>query len=400
MELEKSLVLCCSQTELQNEDRSKIGEILGETLDWRLVKRVAGRNGLLPLVAHTLTQDFSSALPAEEADFLSRYLTVHTAANLRLTYRMIEVVEAFESEGIDVLPFKGPSLAVQLYGNLAFRDFIDLDMLVKPKDFERSVEILLAMGYTLIADQVEGKNGHLKVRGRKDVSLVSPEGDYRVELHWKLSGSHFALPYEIEELWQRMGKIEIGGRAIRALGWNDLMVYLCLHGSRHQWEKFAWVTDVNELIRHFDKVGIDWESVRKQAVEARCERILDLGFFLADYFYGTALNSNDSLDARTREVFTRIATEVETTDFGENFESTELADWYVYHLSLKENVSDRLKLHLHYLARYVRLITRPGDLDKATFRLPSFLYPLYYLLRPVRLLLSYSRRKGGEYQGR
>ncbi|MCO6509275.1 MAG: nucleotidyltransferase family protein [Aridibacter famidurans] len=398
MELEKSLILSCSQTELQQKDRRRIDSILEQPLDWTLVKRVAGRNGLLPLVAHTLSQSYFGALPTEEAEFLNGYLTVHTASNLRLTCRMIEVVDAFENEGIDVLPFKGPSLAVQLYGNLAFRDFIDLDMLVKPRDFEQSVKILLSMGYTLLADQVEGK-GHLKVRGRKDVSLVSPEGDYRVELHWKLSGSHFALPYEIDELWHRMGKVEIGGKSINALGRNDLMVYLCLHGSRHQWEKFAWVTDVNEFIRHFDRAGSDWELVRKHAVEARCERILDLGLFLTGYFYGTKPGSRPALDTKTRKVFERIALEIEKTDFGENFQSTDLADWYLYHLSLKENAADRLRLHFHYWLRYVRLIMRPGDLDKATFRLPSFLYPLYYLLRPVRLLLSYSRKKGGEFQG-
>lgn len=399
MELEKSLILHCSQTELQPEDQRKIEEILGQPLDWRLVKRVAGRNGLLPLVAQTLTQTFSEALPLIEAEFLNGYLTSHTGSNLGLTSKMIEIVDALEKDGIDILPFKGPSLAIQLYGNLAFRDFIDLDMLVKPKDFERSAEVLMSMGYSPLATQVEKKDGRLKVRGRKDVSLVSPDGNFRVELHWKLSDSHFALPYEIEDLWTRMGTIEIGGRPIRALGWNDLMVYLCLHGSRHQWEKFGWVTDVNELVRHLDKIGWDWGSVRKQAAEARCERILDLGIFLTSYFYGTELGSRATLDAKTRTVFERIANEIETTDFSEDFQSTELADWYMYHLSLKENVSDRLRLHFHYCLRYVRLITRPGDLDKATFRLPAFLYPLYYLLRPVRLLFSYSRKRNGEFQG-
>ncbi|MEK7856765.1 MAG: nucleotidyltransferase family protein, partial [Acidobacteriota bacterium] len=46
-----------------------------------------------------------------------------------------------------ILPFKGPLLALQAYGDISMRRFGDLDVLVKPKHFKAAVDLLSANGF-------------------------------------------------------------------------------------------------------------------------------------------------------------------------------------------------------------------------------------------------------------
>jgi Uncharacterised nucleotidyltransferase len=45
-----------------------------------------------------------------------------------MTGSLLQVVDLFSREGIPVLPFKGPTLAMAAYRNLALREFVDLDL--------------------------------------------------------------------------------------------------------------------------------------------------------------------------------------------------------------------------------------------------------------------------------
>jgi hypothetical protein len=58
--------------------------------------------------------------------------------NLRFTAELIRILNCLESHGIAAIPFKGPTLAESVYGNLALREFSDLDILVRQSDFPRA----------------------------------------------------------------------------------------------------------------------------------------------------------------------------------------------------------------------------------------------------------------------
>ena len=75
--------------------------------------------------------------------------------------------------------------------------------------------------------------------------------------------------------------------------------------------------------------------------------------------------------------------------FSKATKSNGIGEWYDYHLLLKEKRTDRVKLHIFYLAWYLKLIFRPNSADKAVFSLPASFYPLYFILRPARLIYNY-----------
>jgi len=45
------------------------------------------------------------------------------------------------------IPYKGPTLALAVYGNLALREFTDLDILVQTQNVRQAAELLKDRGY-------------------------------------------------------------------------------------------------------------------------------------------------------------------------------------------------------------------------------------------------------------
>src|SRR5260370_38643204 len=71
----------------------------------------------------------------------------NTRNSVQLTAELFRLLDLFAREGIQVLPFKGPTLAMAAYGNLALRQFTDLDLLIRKEDVLRARGILLENGY-------------------------------------------------------------------------------------------------------------------------------------------------------------------------------------------------------------------------------------------------------------
>lgn len=381
----------CSRTTLSPENKDRISDLLTQSLDWDSIKNLASRNGVLPLVSWNLLNNFAHLLSPEDNDELSLYLQKHTQNNLFSSLKLVEFVRTLEKAGIAVLPFKGVTLAKIAYDNLALRQFVDLDVLVKPKDFDKTVNFLIKSGYAPIGNPGGlTKRKSLFLRFKKDLGLVSPDGNVRIELHWKLSGSHFALPFEIDQLWGRLETVDLGGAELKALPFYDLFVYLCLHGSRHRWEKFSWICDLHELILVKENSGekFDWEAVYHHAHKYGCEKVVELGLFLVQYFYDLKIDYPGYEDIINDETLHKIAQRVQKNDFSKNVNSANIGDWYLYHLTLKERKTDRMKLHFYYIIWYLKLAFRPNTLDKQVFHLPPLFYPLYYILRPFRLVIT------------
>lgn len=389
--IEQSLILECSRTELSFVQVGQIKTILQARLDWDYLIATAYQNGVLPLISSNLLQKFSDFLPPEIKEKLALQFQEHTQSNLLLTAKLLEIVRTLTAAGIPVLPFKGPLLAMQAYGNLSLRQFVDLDILVQPKHFDEAVRQTIKCGYQTISEIPWLKRKTLFFARQKDISLVSNDFRTRVELHWKLSGAHFALPLELNQLWERLEEVNLGGIQLKNLAFPDLFVYLCLHGSRHGWERLAWICDLHQSILTEQKKvkEIDWLAIRLHAQKHGCEKVVELGLFLVQEFFALKTNYPGWRQINESETFKQIIQQVWNKVFAKNQNRTEIGDWYLYHLTLKEKKIDKLKLHAHYFLWYLRLIVTPNSLDKTVFKLPKMFYPLYYILRPSRLLYTY-----------
>jgi hypothetical protein len=381
---ESRLIIEICQTVLKPENIKTLSGILKNQIDWSYTIRVAQRNAVLPLLSWNLLNHFSGQLDEEVRQLLDQDLKQHLRNNLFLTGKLLEIVQFFRANNIEALPFKGPMLAIQAYGNPALRRYSDLDVLVKPANFEQAAKLLSENGYTPLTSVSWLKKSNWYVGRTKDIYFTDKSGTVSLELHWKLSGSHFGLPKEMNGLWDRLECVNLGGTPVSALSFNDLLIYLCLHGSRHSWERLSWICDINELIR--SEKDIDWDQVIEKARQLGCERVLFLGLYLAHDFFDLEFSFADWRAIERDEVLVTITRQIRTQLFCESPVVMAIGDRYSYHLGLKENRWDKWKLHFHYFSWYARIILIPNEADKKLLHLPRLLTPLYYITRPLRLL--------------
>lgn len=384
---EIQLIIYCSESVITARQNAQITALLHQPLNWTYILKVASRNGVLSLICWNLLQNFDEHLPSEIKEQLNNHFQYYAQRNMFLTGKLREVVSFLNSKDIPVLSFKGPLLAIQAYGNIALRHFGDLDILVQPKDLKKSIDLLIANGY----DPINGVNWLNKndwyVSRRKDVLLVSKENKVVVELHWKLSGTHFALPIEMNSLWEKSETLNLAGNELRTFSFNHLLIYLCLHGSRHGWERFGWICDINELTG--SKEISDWEQISSDAKRLGCENALNFGLFLVHEFFGKSFPLRDWETIVNNLDFIEIARQLRANLFTEDYNALQIGERYSYHLKLKEKLWDRCKLHLHYNMWYLKIIFSPNEADEHSFHLPSRFAALYYIMRPPRLIYTY-----------
>lgn len=384
---EQELMLLAARTHIDSAKYDRVRSMLKGPVDWDSFIASANRNGVLALVGNTLFENFAADLSTAAQERLTEFRSTQLKRNIQLSAKLIDVVKMLNTEGISCMPFKGPLLAQRAYQSIALRQFVDLDILVKRDDLERSVDVLRSAG--LYTGDQNADLGGFSINRRKDISLFSAGDDIRIEVHWKLSGSYFAMPVGMEGLWGRLEKMKLGGVEFFSLPFNDLFVYLCLHAARHGFERLEWLCDLNELVR--SERDCDWDSVFAHARHVGCERAVVFALYLLREQLGTEIPRTNAL-TKIDPLMKLAAVRIREKWFTTTATPDALWDWYVYHLMLKEKRTDRLKLHLFYMLWYLKIIFRPNSADRSTFPLPAPLHSLYYILRPARLLLSLRRR--------
>jgi hypothetical protein len=280
------------------------------------------------------------------------------------------------------------------YGSLALREYGDLDILIPRKHVRKAKELFFSRGYRLaLLPLSKGKQTGRRFSSRKDLILDSGDGLVRVELHWRLTGRHFSFALNKDQLWQQLQRTSLGGVSVRTLALEDLLLYLCMHGSRHHWARLLWVCDVAELIKVHGE--LDWTSVLERAQRLGCQRMLGLGLLLATELLGAKLPDNVCREIQSQSLVLPLVEQVRENQFKEGESWADSIDRYHAHLAMRERVQDRLRVRLHHYRHqsYLRRAFIPNEQDRALVSLPASLSSLYYLVRPLRLIGSFAQKK-------
>lgn len=381
---ESRLIVECATTKLTPPALGRVSALLRKDLDWDLLLQRAFRHGVLPLLCRNLLECGADLIPQEARERLEQHLLSHTHRNLMLTRELLILLNLFEARGIRAIPLKGPTLSAVAYGDLSLRHYVDLDIIVFGKELNRVEEVIGPRGYSQERSPSWFEKLPTPFSRKKDIGYKNESRGVRLELHWRLSGTHFDIPVDLNHLWDRGETIRLAGTDVRCLSTTDLIVYLCLHGSRHYWERLQWIVDIAELIR--SRPEIDWGMTMARARSLGCRRVLALGLLLADDLCGVEIPVDLRREIQAEEDLRLVGGMVCMHILAPETSKLELSDWYQYHLRLKERGADRLMTRLHYGFRYLRIATKPNETDRERFPLPAAFYPLQYVYRPLRLI--------------
>lgn len=165
------------------------------------------------------------------------------------------------------------------------REFDDLDLLVHPADLSRSITVLAGLGYFPQNDLAWLTPGML-LKWTGEMSYTSPQGT-RVDLHWRLTPTHYTVQLDPEILWRNQISIRIAGSELPSLKPEALLLLLAVHGAKHCWESIGWLADVAWLLNA--NANFEWQLAMELADESNCQRPLLLLASLVQSVFQVAL---------------------------------------------------------------------------------------------------------------
>ncbi len=377
---ELDVLVACARVTLDAESGSRIAAALAAGVEWAPLLHLAHGHGVLPLLQHHLKATAADGVPAAVRAELAERLAASAQRSLLLTATLAEVLRALAAAGIGAVTFKGPLLAASLYGNLGLRPFRDVDVLVRPQSLVAAVERLVREGYLVAPGQGEVAS-RLRCAWVSDLTLT--RGASVVELHWKLTAPYFGLTDGLDDLADSLVPAEVGGTAVRTLSPTELLFYLCVHGATHRWCRLGWICDVAEMLRR--AAPVDWERMRRRAAAAGAIRMVALGLHLADSLLGAPLPDSPLAEEAHSAPVRSLAARVYAALPDELPDPNPGLKLSPFHLAMRERLRDRLR----YAAA---VLLAPSPLDVVALPLPPRLFPLYYVIRPLRLAASHVRR--------
>lgn len=295
-----SMLLCaCSG---QAGRRQLVG-LLQTVPDWDAVLALAERHGVNAHLAWALKA--FEAVPGAVQQELQERRRAQALAALAMTADLFRILIAFRKTGIEALAIKGPVLSTRAYGDPGTRHYGDLDFLIRSSDAEGATRILAEVGYDPRVPLSVIRAG--RVPG--EYLFQNASTGILVELHTEQSLRYFPKALPVEEYFARRCAVQIDSRRVPALSPEDEVVHMCIHGSKHLWERLAWIADVAAILRGPN--ALDWDLVMQSAERAGATRMLVLGVVLAEELLGAPLPQQLNRRDRERRLMSKVAAGIE-----------------------------------------------------------------------------------------
>jgi len=102
-------------------------------------------------------------------------------------------------------------------------------------------------------------------------------------MHWALTPKYLPFHHDPDGVWESFTEANPAGRKIPTMAAERLLLFLCVHGAKHCWERMAWICDVSGLIR--GHVPLDWDKLARrgetlgQSAYAVCRTSIGSGIF-------------------------------------------------------------------------------------------------------------------------
>jgi hypothetical protein len=375
---ELALLLRCLACDDSRDEHDALALLCRAVANWDILLELAQRHAVVPLVDQRLSRFPPGTVPPDVVNSLRTASQAGAVGSLQLSGSLVAAQRVLAAAGVDAMPFKGPTLATLLYASLSLRQYQDLDILVHPGSVESSRQALMAIGYLPVLEYSEDQRDSVKLSGHHE-QFVNAADETTIELHWTLNNRSLTHDSFEHQWWENRQTVSIGGAAMRTLGPEQLILYLCMHGGKHSWARLSWLCDFQRALRKFPDA--DWNRIWALAAENGAARMVRIGLALVDeLFDGYTLTKPATVGRRSDPDGDRVTALITARLLSD--EVQELPLDFAVQLRSRERRRDQLRYTWHVLAT-------PHPADVSLLGLPRALHGAYYVVRPVRLVLKH-----------
>jgi hypothetical protein len=402
---EFTVLLACVRFYLGTITKSEVTSLLTSDINWTTLLATANKNGVLPVLYQSLKAIEEDLIPPAVMVQLQTCNRMNGLHNVSQTKELLKILAEFEKAGIDAIAVKGPVLAASVYGNVALRQFGDLDILVRYRDFWQAKAVLENEGYqssgTFSKDEIREDILPFHLYLQVTLSYNAPESmmfnrrfqpsllhsnSYRsIDLHWGIPPRRVWNPDRFDRLWNNLNSLDLMGKSIKTCSPEATLLIQCLNVAKEPWEKsLKQACDVVKIVQAYP--DLDWNYALKLSAELRSQKSFLIGLQM----------TRDRLNIPLPQFILDRLIESQSTDekIAKNYDKHSgdvpyLWFQYTHQLRTSDRAWDRLFITGLYLQWLLIIALSPSPLDREFVALPNNLDFLYYLIRPIRLLIQY-----------
>ena len=346
--------------------------------DAKRIHEFACSHGVRPalLKALSLRSDLSPAMEKLRSR-LAEFQVLHRFSVMQTTGQIIDLARAFEAAGIDAMFFKGATLGEVIYGGAQFREFNDIDVLVRPADRDSAITVLQGLNFhPVIADP---RMRHRFFDYLRQHSFRSSETGAVVDFHWAFVGTG---PFTVttEQALSSRTHIKLGGAAIPVPSIETQALILAGHGHKENWASFGWILDFATFAAA--NPDLPWDRIARLARAQLCLEPLLGAILLVERVFGHTIDPVlAGLAAKRPDLVQTVNVVISRT---QSLAQRQLAEELMGGFRLCETPLQKLRMA-------VSLLMTPTIGDFEAMPLSPNRWWIYRVTRPLRLLLRIFR---------
>jgi hypothetical protein len=377
---EADLLLTAIRPAFNEAAAARLRALIQSGLDWDFLNQLATRHRLSPIVYRRIDATAPNDVPRPVFMEMWRQYEINARRNEVMLDEMLQAVDRITASGIPVVAYKGPILALQLYNDVALREFEDLDLLVDAANATAVSDLLKKNGYDAHDAMTPGAEASFRGTAMHyHLGFVHRDHRTKLELHWKTDPEFPVERISEPSWWRSLDRVEIAGRQVLTFNRTDLLTLLCLHGTKHQGHRLGWIADIAALIR---SSTIEWSSLTDFAARRRCRRRVLVTLELAKQLVGVDLPEEVVDAVHLDPKIARIAGEMIGRLFTNDVNELEGIDRLPLSLRLYDRAPQRVR-HVWQTAFSPTMNELSGRAVPAGFEF------LYVPLRMLRLIGKY-----------
>ena len=358
---EYRLLLLCARTRVEPQQRELIRALVLKQLDWEFILDKANSHTLIPLLYRNLSEHCADRVPSAVLQQLESDYLANAERNLVLTNELLKLLRILDSADISAVPYKGIALATLVYGDVALRKFIDLDVVVRPRDIIPAKSLLISHGYQWrrYPGQVTGPGEIKKNRFWHEYNFVHPDNIGPIDLHWGISNQRFPFDIDLDGIWERLEPARLLDQDVRVFPAEALLLFLCVHGSKDLWwKRIGWICDIAELLG--SSPDLDWSYSFKLATHTGTRRVLLLGLALAHELLQAPLPEQVCTWIRSDKAVQALVKRVCKNLFDEQTIRYPIMERPRFRIRVRERLRDRIPAYRHLgKAVFILVLVRP-----------------------------------------
>lgn len=329
---EIELLLYCTRSKMDEQTKVKIESLVSQEIDWDFLLEIAIKHKLLPLLYYHLNTINVKSISPKTITFLRNFFQANIQRNLLLTSELLKILKIFKEHQIVAIPLKGPVLATCAYGNFGLRTISDLDIIVDRPDFLKAEQLLINNKY-----QAEINN---TIEKKQQGSYINYKSSVCVDLHYNFAPKNFAVSVKTNSFFTDLQSVLIANTQVDIFSTENLVLYLCLEGSKDYWRVLNRLCDLAEIIQNYN---LDWGLLVKKAESIGKERVLFLGVFLAKEVLNTSIPDNILQLVENNLRFKPSRGQINKFLFSQSFDGLVALQWHWFNLQAFKTVSEKIK---------------------------------------------------------